>query len=246
MHETRQRSLHMNISSILLKATTFFAVSFTKNPSFVTEAFVSNKSAPLSQSFFKRHNKDFTTTSNLLFCAPSSDYSANSNANTNTNTNTNTNNQQQISAMMKENEENNPLTSLALPETLILGSGSFTRKLILKEMNIPFVLKVKPINEYEIGTRDDDSHAHSLVLTLAKAKADALIKGLIQCNESSQISNGNDAAAAAANDKFNLNLSNYSESSEYLVLTADQVVTCNGDILEKPQSLEQAKQFIRE
>ena len=73
-----------------------------------------------------------------------------------------------------------------------------------------------------------------------------LIKGLIQCNESSQISNGNDAAAAAANDKFNLNLSNYSESSEYLVLTADQVVTCNGDILEKPQSLEQAKQFIRE
>jgi len=135
----------------------------------------------------------------------------------------------------------NPLQSLDLPP-LILGSNSFTRKLILQEMKIPFMLKVKPIDEYEIGIRENESYAKDLVLTLAKAKADALVKGIVECNNVQSTNNSIDNS----DDKFNLQLPNYSASTEYIVLTADQVVTCNNDILEKPQSIEQAHTFIEQ
>ena len=58
-----------------------------------------------------------------------------------------------------------------VPNTpLILGSGSFTRKLILGEMNIPFHVVKRPIDEQNIGNRDTDT-PQDLVLTLAMAKA---------------------------------------------------------------------------
>lgn len=138
-----------------------------------------------------------------------------------------------------------PLASFNLPSPLILGSNSFTRKLILEDMNIPFILKVKPINEYEIGVRENESYAKELVLTLAKAKANALINGLLECNNGrSSLDNDDSANDDANDDKFNLRLTQYSQSTEYIVLTADQVVTCNDQILEKPTSVKEACSFI--
>eukprot|EP00551_Chaetoceros_affinis_P009231 CAMPEP_0203683000 /NCGR_PEP_ID=MMETSP0090-20130426/47294_1 /ASSEMBLY_ACC=CAM_ASM_001088 /TAXON_ID=426623 /ORGANISM="Chaetoceros affinis, Strain CCMP159" /LENGTH=273 /DNA_ID=CAMNT_0050552121 /DNA_START=785 /DNA_END=1606 /DNA_ORIENTATION=+ len=142
-----------------------------------------------------------------------------------------------------------PLSQLNLPSPLILGSNSFTRKLILQEMNIPFLLKVKPIDEYEIGIRDDESHAHNLVVTLAKAKADALVQGILDSNSNNhhkdENANDNDDNDNDQDDKFNLKLPNYDQhSSEYIILTADQVVTCNNNILEKPKSIEESHEFI--
>ena len=59
-------------------------------------------------------------------------------------------------------------------------------------MNIPFLLKVKPIDEYGIGNREDASHAKELVLTLAKSKADALIQGLLETNTNAKGSSESD------------------------------------------------------
>ena len=103
-----------------------------------------------------------------------------------------------------------PMMELGLPSPLILGSGSFTRKLILEEMGIPYELIVRPIDEKGIGDRDGDPS--ELVLTLAKAKADHLVSCL---------------------------------TKDCIVLTADQVVTHNGCILEKPESMEEAKRFVQ-
>jgi hypothetical protein len=47
----------------------------------------------------------------------------------------------------------NPLEALGLPQPLILGSSSFTRKLILKEMGIKFQVHVHPIDEKVLGDR---------------------------------------------------------------------------------------------
>ncbi len=47
----------------------------------------------------------------------------------------------------------NPLEALGLPQPLILGSSSFTRKLILKEMGIQFQVHVHPVDEKVLGDR---------------------------------------------------------------------------------------------
>lgn len=40
--------------------------------------------------------------------------------------------------MMSGGDEIDPLSKHSLPKPLLLGSSSFTRKLILREMNVPF------------------------------------------------------------------------------------------------------------
>jgi hypothetical protein len=50
-------------------------------------------------------------------------------------------------------EKVNPLEELGLPQPLILGSSSFTRKLILKEMGIQFQVHVHPVDEKVLGDR---------------------------------------------------------------------------------------------
>lgn len=108
-----------------------------------------------------------------------------------------------------------------LPELLVLGSDSFTRKLILKEMGVDFVLAVRPIDERSLGNRSSDSPI-DLVKLLANAKMDHLL---------SEITAGTCSDIVAPD-------------AECVVLTADQVVTCNGEILEKPDDVEQAKEFV--
>lgn len=139
----------------------------------------------------------------------------------------------------------NPLQDMGLPSPLILGSGSFTRKLILKEMNIDYILKVRPIDEKGIGDRRNGSDPKLLVSTLAKAKGDYLIQGLLDPN----IVNGN--MISSNEEKFDSNslhekfdLSFYKEGDECIVLTADQVVTHADAILEKPKDILEAKSFV--
>jgi septum formation protein len=121
--------------------------------------------------------------------------------------------------------KNNPLSENNLPAPLLLGSGSFTRKLILSEMNIPFHKIVREIDERSLGDRSKDA-PRDLVLLLAKAKMDHLIDEIQAGNCSGDLPAG------------------LTSDNEWVVLTGDQVVTHDGNILEKPHSVEQAKQFV--
>lgn len=96
----------------------------------------------------------------------------------------------------------------------VLGSGSFTRKLILKNAGYTFSVIKADIDERAIGNRDDASQASALVLLLANAKADAVLPKIPEL--------------------FRKNV----------LLTADQVVVHDNRILEKPQNREEARRFI--
>ena len=122
----------------------------------------------------------------------------------------------------------NPLSQKGLPSPLLLGSASFTRKLILSEMKIPFHKVVRPIDEKSLGDRSRDA-PRDLVLTLARAKMDHLVQ---------EIRSGNCA------EDMPTNAATDGASEEWIVLTGDQVVTHNDSILEKPESIEEAKQFV--
>ena len=99
----------------------------------------------------------------------------------------------------------------------ILGSGSSSRKLILKNMNISFEVMKPSVDEKGLGDRSSASFASELVLLLGHAKADNILAMLTE-----------------------------EQKKEFdVVITADQVVTSNGKILEKPESEEEARQFIR-
>ena len=208
--------------------TTAAAVTSTTsaNAHFSSFAFTPTSSTPSLRSLYRTRNQQHRFNHHHKFSKSTHTMKSSLNSNASSNIN-----------------DNCPLSSLDLPSPLILGSGSFTRKLILEEMNIPFLLKVKPIDEYEIGIRENESYAKELVLTLAKAKADALINGLLECNNG-ESSENDDNSGDANDDKFNLHLRDYSQSTEYIVLTADQVVTCNNQILEKPKSVQEAHSFI--
>jgi septum formation protein len=112
-----------------------------------------------------------------------------------------------------------PLQLHGLPQPLILGSASFTRKLILKEMGVSYQIVVRPIDEKSFGDREKDQ-PRDLVLMLAKAKCSHLMN---------EIQNGNTEVDA---------------TKEWVVLTGDQVVTHDGHILEKPEDLDECLDFV--
>jgi septum formation protein len=118
-----------------------------------------------------------------------------------------------------------PLEAVGLPTPLLLGSASFTRKLILKEMGVAYQIVVRPIDEKSLGDRSSDAPS-DLVLCLANAKMDHLVKEITQgrCQEELE--------------------GFHKENGSFVVLTGDQVVTCNGEILEKPESVQEAKEFV--
>ena len=121
----------------------------------------------------------------------------------------------------------NPLSERGLPSPLLLGSASFTRKLILKEMGVPFSKLVRPIDEKALGDRSQDP-PKELVLTLAKAKMDHLVSCLKSGDCDTDLPDS----------------SSSSDKKEWILLTGDQVVTCKGVILEKPESIEEARSFV--
>jgi len=91
-------------------------------------------------------------------------------------------------------------------------------------MGIPFAKVVRPIDEKALGDRSQDP-PDQLVLTLAKAKMDHLVLEIKEgrCHD---------------------DLPSPLESQEWIVLTGDQVVTCDDKILEKPESIEEARTFV--
>ncbi|EJK63038.1 hypothetical protein THAOC_16326 [Thalassiosira oceanica] len=129
--------------------------------------------------------------------------------------------------LMSAPSSSNPLGDRGFPEPLLLGSGSFTRKLILGEMGIPYHKIVRPIDEKSIGDRSSDEPA-DLVLTLAKAKMDHLVAEI----------------QGSGNCDGDLPEREGDATNEWIVLTGDQVVTHCGRILEKPESVEEAKRFV--
>lgn len=124
-----------------------------------------------------------------------------------------------------------PLEQLGLPRPLLLGSASFTRKLICKEMGIDFHVLVRPIDEKGIGNRQTDP-PEQLVRTLGKAKMGHLVQ---------QINTGKCEQELAKVQRP----PSTTKDNGWVVLTGDQVVTCNGVILEKPDSIEQARDFCQ-
>ena len=141
---------------------------------------------------------------------------------------------QRLAHSRTSTDSNNPSSSLNmdafsnLPFPIILGSASFTRKLILKELGLPFHIVVRPIDEKGIGNRTTD-RPDELVLQLGLAK----MKHLVQ-----------EIRAGQCHDELPTNRTNSHSWDDLVVLTADQVVTCHGQILEKPESVQQAKEFV--
>jgi len=87
---------------------------------------------------------------------------------------------------------------------------------------------VRPIDEKSLGDRTKDA-PQDLVLTLALAKMEHLVN---------EIRSGN-----CVHDMPTMK--NGEGNDEWIVLTGDQVVTYRGNILEKPDSIDEAKQFVQ-
>lgn len=102
-------------------------------------------------------------------------------------------------------------------QQLVLGSGSKTRREILTEMGFEITIVKPDVDESAIGDRTQGAaKAEELVLLLAHAKADAARQKLV------------------------------SENNDKLLVTADQVVTNKGRILEKPQSANEVYSYIND
>ncbi|CAM9806041.1 unnamed protein product [Ectocarpus sp. 6 AP-2014] len=100
---------------------------------------------------------------------------------------------------------------------IILGSKSFTRKMIIEEMGFVPIVRSADINEAAIGDRTADPA--DLVLQLGLAKAEALLPAL-----------------KAEADRGELSTS--------WLLTGDQVVVHDGRILEKPADEDEVRRNI--
>jgi len=98
--------------------------------------------------------------------------------------------------------------------TLFLGSGSSSRKAILREAGYSFEVVKADIDERGLGDRSSGEGARELVLLLGNAKADAIVKSNPQLEEG-------------------------------VLLTADQVVVCKNQILEKPLNEAEAREYMR-
>eukprot|EP00640_Fibrocapsa_japonica_P004402 CAMPEP_0113938148 /NCGR_PEP_ID=MMETSP1339-20121228/4549_1 /TAXON_ID=94617 /ORGANISM="Fibrocapsa japonica" /LENGTH=231 /DNA_ID=CAMNT_0000941109 /DNA_START=133 /DNA_END=828 /DNA_ORIENTATION=+ /assembly_acc=CAM_ASM_000762 len=125
----------------------------------------------------------------------------------------------------------NVASNTAATNKIILGSGSRTRREILQEMGYEVIVRAADIDERAIGAQwrggqqgpdgqETPAVPHELVLALGKAKAEALLERW-----------------KADSSECDLH------HAEYL-LTADQVVVCEGKILEKPVDGRECRQFI--
>ncbi len=137
--------------------------------------------------------------------------------------------------------DDNPLAQLNLPSPLLLGSASFTRKLILSQMNIPIHPLVRPIDEKALGNRSKNANPMALVLEVASAKMDHLLNEIRNGNCVDDMPPSRRPSSSTTTDD---NDDGDSTIDEWILLTADQVVLAKQEILEKPVGIEQAKQFV--
>ena len=108
------------------------------------------------------------------------------------------------------------------PPRFILGSGSQSRRALLEASGARFDVIAPNIDEKSLGDRELDAPG-DLVQCLALAKADALLAKLTD----PPIVEGKGERVAGT-----------------VVLTADQVVTYDGRVREKPTSEAEARAFI--
>lgn len=114
-----------------------------------------------------------------------------------------------------------------IPHVILATSSKYRHKIF--EENFPgvrFVSESPSIDEKAIGL-DGTRHLldpHALTLSIAHAKADAVIASLLSSNSSTSAS---------------------SSSGPSVILTFDQVVVCHGHIREKPESIQQCRQFLQ-
>ncbi len=101
--------------------------------------------------------------------------------------------------------------------SLVLGSGSPSRKQILLRNGIKFETIKARLDEKALGNRSPGADPSQLVRLLASAKADAIVR------------------------KMNIE----EVSDKTVLLTADQVVVHDGCIMEKPSLVLQAREFIK-
>ncbi|KAH8489877.1 hypothetical protein Peur_021329 [Populus x canadensis] len=130
---------------------------------------------------------------------------------------------------------------------LILGSASFSRRKILEEMGYEFTISTADIDEKSIR----EEKPEDLVMTLAEAKADAIIANLRTTTMNNQQDKDEEPTILVAADTADtilqkLPISDYTKDAEpTLLITADQVVVYEGAIREKPASKEEAWEFIK-
>ena len=107
---------------------------------------------------------------------------------------------------------------------VILGSKSFTRKAILKEMGIEYTVAVADIDEKAVGDRTKLT-PKDLVMAVACAKADAIV-------------------AKMANELGPDMAGQWPLAVDTMLVTCDQVVVHEGKVREKPESVDEARSFI--
>ncbi|XP_029129626.1 7-methyl-GTP pyrophosphatase isoform X1 [Cajanus cajan] len=103
------------------------------------------------------------------------------------------------------------------PFKIILGSSSKARREILAEMGYEFTIVTADIDEKSIRREKPED----LVMTLAEAKADAIVQ------------------------RLSTGVSLEEDTSTTLLITADTVVVYRGTIREKPTSEKEAREFIK-
>ncbi|XP_022132602.1 maf-like protein DDB_G0281937 isoform X2 [Momordica charantia] len=104
------------------------------------------------------------------------------------------------------------------PFKIILGSSSVARRKILSEMGYEFTIMTADIDEKAIRKEKPEE----LVVALAEAKADAIISNLHKIHTHEK------------------------EAEPTILIAADTVVIYEGVIREKPDSKEEARQFMKD
>ena len=110
----------------------------------------------------------------------------------------------------------------------ICGTGSASRRLILENAAYSFDVVKADIDERAIGCRSSGAlpQAQELVMLLGHKKADAIMEAL------------------QLDPKWSSCLQEHSVDAHQVLLTADQIVTCAGKVLEKPLNESEAREML--
>ncbi|XP_071723971.1 uncharacterized protein [Rutidosis leptorrhynchoides] len=131
----------------------------------------------------------------------------------------------------------------SVPFKLILGSSSIARKKILAEMGYEFTILTADIDEKSIRREKPEE----LVMAIAEAKADAILSKLTI----SEAERGDEPTILIVADTADAILQRLNtcdsvkEAEPTLLITGDQVVVYEGEIREKPSTVEEARKFIQ-
>lgn len=157
-------------------------------------------------------------------------------------------------ALFSQADHENNLKRSASRSPFICGSGSASRRLILENAGFSFDVVKADIDERAIGDRSDGSleRAQALVMLLGHRKADAIMKRLQsdpvwqKCLQS-PVSNNDASAGFCIESRLGSAVADVKplpRPPHRVLLTADQVVICNGVVLEKPMDEAEARGML--